>query len=89
MEMRVENNYEETEQDLGQVINMKTFESFVWNSDMGIRLINEKGESEEFENEEIMDKLNPDFIHKVYYIKNNNSVKILFTNGCIHELERV
>jgi len=89
MEMRVENNYVKKEQDLGQIISIKEFESFLWGSELGIRVIDERNHSKEIEVEEIMNKLNLDTIEEIYYIKNNNSVKILFINGCIHELERV
>ena len=85
MEMRVENN----KQEMGQVINTEEFESFLWNSEMGIRVINEKNIPKEVDVEEIMGKLNLDSIQEIYYIKSNNSVKILFVNGCFHELERV
>ena len=85
MEMRVT----EFEQELGQVISMEEFESFLWGSELGIRVIKENNIPKEIEVEEIMDKLNLDTIQEIYYIKENNSVKILFVNGCIHELERV
>jgi hypothetical protein len=85
MEMRVT----EIEQELGQVISMEEFESFLVDSELGIRIIDEMNNSKEVEVEEIMNKLNLDSIQEIYYIKDNNSVKILFINGCIHELERV
>ena len=85
MEMRVK----KIEQELGQVISMDEFESFLWGSELGIRVIKENNIPKEIEVEEIMDKLNLDTIQEIYYIKENNSVKILFVNGCIHELERV
>lgn len=85
MEMRVT----KIEQELGQVISMQEFESFLVGSELGIRIIDERNNSKEVEVEEIMNKLNLDSIEEIYYIKDNNSVKILFVNGCIHEYERV
>jgi len=85
MEMRVK----KIEQELGQVISMEEFESFLWGSEMGIRVIDERNNSKEVDIEDIMNKLNLNKIEEIYYIKENNSVKILFVNGCIHEIERV
>jgi len=85
MEMRVT----EFEQELGQVISMEEFESFLWGSELGIRVIDERNNLKEVDVEEIVNKLNLNSIQEIYYIKSNNSVKILFINGCTHELERV
>jgi len=85
MEMRIE----KVKQDLGQIISIDEFEYFLCGSELGVRIIDEKNITNELEIEEIMNKLNLDIIEEIYYIENNNSVKILFINGCIHELERV
>lgn len=85
MEMRIT----KYQQKLGQVISMEEFESFIWGSELGLRIIDERSNSKEVEIEEIMNKLNLNTIEEIYYIKNNNSVKILFINGSICEFERV
>lgn len=85
MEMRVT----EYQQELGQVISMEDFESFILGSEMGLRLIISNEFIREVDIEEIINKLNLNTIEEIYYIENNNSVKIVFKNGCINELERV
>jgi Fe-S oxidoreductase len=78
MEMR-EKQYKE----MGQEINLKEFEKFINFYEKGLAITNSKGNTIFKTVEEIEEELNLDTIDKIYYIEENDNLKILFTNGCI------
>jgi hypothetical protein len=88
MEMRKENLIIE---EMGQEVELKQleFEEFISGSENGLDVIDQLGNIETKSIEEIQQELNLDDIETVYYIIDDNSVKILLTNGYIHLMKRV
>lgn len=84
MEMRIEEKLGQE-----QLINLIEFEDFIFGSELGLIITDENWNTTIKSPEEIAEELLLDEVEELHYIENDNTVKILFRNGCNHLATRV
>jgi hypothetical protein len=88
MECRKEN---EMGLGIGQEVElgMEKLEEFISGSEIGLEIIDSQGTIKITTSEQLESEIILDSIKKIYYIKNNNTVKILFKNSTMTTLIRI
>jgi hypothetical protein len=70
-------------------MNLLEFENYIWGSDLGLMVIDEKWHTTIKSPDEIAEELLLDDVREFLYIESDNNVKIIFNNGCINLVIRV